>query len=148
MPTPVQIDAAEALLTPATTGNLTTKAQADLLTFLRKYLYDHKKGGGYTLIAEKLAAATGRQAAQLQAVLTNVSGVGSKVASMTGEIAYSTQANIDNELEFALFVMYQPINAATMGGMPSEVASAIRAEFARTGCLGDEYQRTRCKDLS
>lgn len=149
MPTPSEITTAAGLLEPATTGNLAAAAQADLFTFLRKYLYDKKKAGAYSGMAEKLAAATGRQAAQLQAVLTNIGGVGSKVANLAGELIYSTQENIDNELEFALFVMYEPVNFVTMGTMPSAVATAIRAEFSglHGNCCGDEYQRTRCKDI-
>lgn len=149
MPTPSQIDAAEALLVPPTTGTLAVKAQIDLLSYLRKWLYDNKKAG-YTKLADKIAAATARTAAQLQAVLTNVNGVGSKVATLKGELEYSTQVNIDTELEFALFVMYEPTGQVNMGTMPSAVASAIRAEFAglHGSCCGDEYQRTHCKDLN
>jgi hypothetical protein len=147
MPTPSEITAAAAQLTPATTGSLTPEAQADLLVFLRKYLYDTKKAGAYGQLDVKIAAATGRKAAQLQAVLNNVGGVGSKVAELQGELVYKTQDNINNELEFALFVMYQPISLQVMGTKSSELADAIRAEFGNNGCGGDEYQRTRCKDL-
>jgi hypothetical protein len=152
MPTEPQIAAAKLLLDPqpydAVNSALTTENVASLHTHLRKYLYDHKKSGRYSELATKLAAARGIYAAQLRAVLTNVSAAGSKVALLKGEVEYSTQQTIDNELEFALFVLYEPIAYVSMGTKESEVAAAIRAEFARSGCYGDEYQQTRAKDFN
>lgn len=151
MPTEPQIAAAKLLLDPqpynAVTSALTTDNVASLHTHLRKYLYDHKKSGRYAELAVKLAAARGIYAAQLRAVLTNVSAAGSKVARLKGEVEYSTQETIDNELEFALFIMYEPVAYVSMGTSESEMAIAIRSEWARNGCFSDEYRRTRCKDL-
>ena len=150
MPTVAQITAAKAVLNPVNTGSLTADNADILHSFLTKYLYDHKKSGRYSGLADKISAAVGIKAAQLQAVLTNVSAAGSKVARLKGEVEYSTQETIDNELEFALFTMYAPVAYVDMGTMPSEVATAIRTEWARYGTCnyGDEYRRTRCKDLS
>lgn len=156
MPTPEQIDAAKTKLVPqpydANTSKLTSDAQADLRVFLVKFLRDTKRSGGYTQLADRLAAATGRAAAQLQAVLDNVSGVGSKVAQLTGEVVYDTQDNINSELEFALFVMYDPVPVNTLGTKESDMAAAIRDAFAcgcrgshRAGCTFDEYRLTRSR---
>lgn len=132
MPTPEQIDAAEDKLTPDANGALTAKAADDLFVFLRKFLYDTKRSAGYTGLKAKIAAATGRSAAQLQAALDNVSGVGSKVAKMVGEINFDTQENINNELEFALFVLYEPVAQQSMGTQQSDIAVSIRSMF---GCI-------------
>ncbi len=153
MPTLPQIETAKLLLDPqpynATTSVLTADNAEILRVFLVKYLTEHHKSGRYTLLADKITAAVGVKAAILQAILTNVSGVGSKKAKLNGEVEYSTQEAIDNELALAISLLYAPISDASMGTMPSYVATAIRAEFARTGCgYGDEYQQTRCKDLT
>lgn len=150
MPTVPQIIAAKTQLEPqpyADDSMLSADAVATLHIFLKKYLQEHNKTGRYGEIQEKLATAVGINAAQLQAVLNNVSEVGSKKAKLNGEVEYTTQETIDNELAFAVMVMYDPVAMATMGSKPSDIATAIRKEFTLNGCYGDEYQQTRCKDL-
>lgn len=140
MPTPDQINAAKTALTPqpydAAASKLTGDAQATLLVFLRKYLADKKRSGGYTQLQSRLAAAVGINAAMLQAVLTNVGGAGSKVAKLTGEVEYSTQDTVDNELEFALLVMYEPVPYVALGTQESDMAMRIRGAFSRCRCGG------------
>lgn len=147
MPTIPQITAAKLLLNPqpydADASKLTADAVSTLHIFLRKHVQDMKKAGRYTGIAVKLAAAVGIEAAQLQAVLTNVSNAGSKKALLKGSVEYGTQGTIDNELAFALLVMYEPTAYVGMGTMPSEMATQIRCEFHTAPCGCTEAQRTR-----
>lgn len=150
MPTVPQITAAKGQLVPTPydedSSKLSSESVATLHIFLKKYLSDHNKTGRYVDIQAKLAAAVGINAAQLQAVLNNVSAAGSKKALLKGEVEYSTQETIDNELAFAILVMYDGVASVTMGTMPSNVATAIRNEFTLGRCGGDEYQKTRCND--
>ncbi len=151
MPTIPQINAAKLVLEPQPYDGVTSKLTADnqkiLLRFLRKYLIDYKQVGKYSdaAIITNLAAAVGIDAATLQAILTNVSNEGSQKAKLQGELEYLTQDTIDNELVIAFTVLFVPKGSNNFGGtMPSEVATAIRNEFSRTNCCGDEYQKTRC----
>ncbi len=146
MATVPQITAAKALLTPQPYSDasvLTADSRTTLMTFLRKYLYDKKASGRYTGLADKLAAASGISAAHLQAILTNVSQAGSKKAQLTGELLYSTQETIDNELSLAISIMYEPIAYASMGTKESEMAARIRCQYHTQPCGCTELERTR-----
>lgn len=151
MPTVPQINAAKTQLLPtpydAASSKMTDEAADILHTFLVKYLSDTHKTGRYVDLAARISAAVGIKAAQLQAVLNNVSAEGSKKATLKGELEYLTQDTIDNELKFALVTMYQPVSDVTMGSMPSNMATAIRSTFYGRSCGCDEYHTTRCKDL-
>jgi hypothetical protein len=153
MPTPEQTNTAQEKLEPqpydAATSKLSANAVQDLFVHLRQFLYDTRRSGGYKQLRGKLAAAVGRPAAQLQAVLDNVSGVGSKVAKLTGEVEYSTEDTKRSELEFALFVLYEPVPTTTLGTQASDMADRIRGQYScggcgRRGCSNcfDEYRLT------
>jgi hypothetical protein len=138
MPTPEQTNTAQEKLEPqpydAAVSKLTDNAVQDLFVHLRQFLYDTRRSGGYKQLQAKLAAAVGRPAAQLQAVLDNVSGVGSKVAKLTGEVEYSTEDTKRSELEFALFVLYEPVASAAYGTQASEMADRLRGQYNCGGC--------------
>jgi hypothetical protein len=140
MPTPEQTNAAELKLEPQpydpAASKLTANAVQDLFVHLRQFLSKTRRSGGYKQLKDKLAAAVGRSAAQLQAVLDNVSGVGSKVAQLTGEVNYSTEETKASELEFALFVLYEPVSTAAFGTRTSEMADTIRSQFCGCGRRG------------
>lgn len=132
MPTTPQIDAGAAVLVPQPYNSSTSKmgadAQADLLAHLRKYLNATKRSGHYTQLADTINAQVGRKAAQLQAVLQNVSDEGHKVAQLKGELDYATNDTISSELEFALAVMYESSgNNNAFATSESLVAAKIRA---------------------
>jgi phage-related minor tail protein len=133
MPTPTEIDTAAAALVPPTTGVLSANGQADIIVYLRKYLKDTLQTSGYTDLQAKIAAATGRNAAQLQAVLNNIKAAGSKVAALSTTVKYSTQETINNELDFALMVLYHPIARVELGTQESNAAAVIRNAYA-CGC--------------
>jgi hypothetical protein len=149
MPTPAQINAAATNDLVGTPPKMKPEAQADLLVYLRQYLVATKRTGGYTQLSTKIAAAQDRQAAQLQAVLNNIGGSnigGNKKAGLTGEVTYTTDENFRAELEFALFVMYEPVAVNTLATSESEMAQRIRNHCGcrQRGCAEcfDEYRRT------
>jgi hypothetical protein len=127
MPTPAQITTAAAKLVPATIGNLAADAQADLLVYLRQYLYQTGRSGGYPNLATKISTQTGRAAATLQAALDNIDEIGSDVAALSGNVKWVMQENVANEMEIALFTMYEPVPLTVMGTQQSDVAATIRA---------------------
>lgn len=134
MPTPQQIVTAATGLVPPTTGSLSADDQAILFVNLRKYLYDTGRSGGYPNLESTIAAQVGIKAAVLKAVLNNLDEIGSDVAAVNSSINWNMPDNVKNELEFALFTMYEPIPATIMGSRQSDMAIAIRAAFC--GCYG------------
>jgi|SRR5882724_243686 len=134
MPTPQQITDAAAGLVPPTTGSLSTNDQAILFVNLKKYLYDTGRSGGYPNLQTKIAAQVGINAAVLKAVLTNLDEIGSDVAAINSSVNWNMPDNFKNEMEFALFTMFEPVPLTIMGTKPSDMATAIR--MAACGCYG------------
>lgn len=137
MPTPQQIVDAAAELVPPTTGNLSANDQTILFVNLRKYLYDTGRSGGYPNLQTAIAAQTDIKAAILKAVLNNLNEIGSDVAALSSSVNWNMPDNVKNELEYALFTMYEPIPVTIMGSKQSDMATIIRA--LTCGCRGGAH---------